>query len=433
MRAVWNPFRRRESLEERQITAPWILDLPDWQTTGNAAGEHVSSTSVLGLSAAWSAVGRLAHDVATLPVDVVVSDGETSRVLPGVRPAWLDEPGGGITRIDLLTQVMMSLLVSKHGEAFILTPRDAGQIQGLVVLDPDQVQPDTQTGQWSSLGQPLGPGELVVIRGLVLPGAMTSYGSWRGCGPVGYAREVFGGALATQKFGNAFFGNGAWTGTVIEVPGELGEVGQKALKAYIEERHRGAGRAHKIGILINGAKLSRPITFSPEDSQFLQSREFDLGEVARMFWLDPSMIGGKTGDSLTYSTLEGRGTHYVKFSLLHWLVRLETAFTTLWQSEGNDGEIRFNVEGLKRGSQKERADTYAQAIRDGWMTVDEVRALENLPPLGAQEDMRNLVEMVQKIYLGVGTVMTSAEAREILNRAGANLQGPGPADGGGNG
>jgi len=354
-------------------------------------------------------------------------------VVPDARPRWLDEPGNGLTRVDLITQVMMSLLVSKHGEAFILTPRDAGQIQGLVVLDPDQVQPDPETGQWSSLGQPLGPGELTVIRGLALPGAMTSYGSRRGCGPVGYAREVFGGALATQKFGNAFFGNGAWTGTVVEVPGELGEMGQKALKAYIEERHRGAGRALKIGVLINGAKLSRPITFSPEDSQFLQSREFDLGEVARMFWLDPSMIGGKTGDSLTYSTLEGRGTHYVKFSLLHWLVRLELALTTLWQSEGNDGEVRFNVEGLKRGSQKERFDAYAVALDKGFMTVDEVRALENMRPLGAREDVRNLVEMVQKIYLGVGTVMTASEAREILNRSGANLQGPGPGDGGGNG
>lgn len=378
---MW-PFKRSQQLEERQITAPWIMDLPDWWATGNAAGEHVNSTSVLGLSAAWSAVGRLSHDVSTLPIDVVISDGETRRPISR-RPRWLDEPGNGLTRIDLLTQVMMSLLVSKHGEAFILTPRDAGQIQGLVVLDPDQVQPDTETGQWTSLGQTLGPADLAVIRGLVLPGAMTSYGSWRGCGPVGCAREVFGGALAVQKFGNSFFGNGAWTGTVIEVPGELGEVGQKALKSYIEERHRGAGRAHKIGVLINGAKLSRPVTFSPEDSQFLQSREFDLGEVARMFWLDPSMIGGKTGDSLTYSTLEGRGTHYLKFSLLHWLVRLESVFTALWQSEGNDGEVRFNVEGLLRGSTKERYDSYAVGLASGFLTVDEVRALENLAPLGA--------------------------------------------------
>jgi HK97 family phage portal protein len=385
----------------------------------------VNSTSVLGISAAWSAVGRLTHDVSTLPIDVVISDGETRRPI-AARPAWLDDPGQGLTRIDLLGQIMMSLLVSKYGEAHILTPRDAGQIQGLVVLDPDKVQVD-DAGNVSAVGEPLGPADVVTIRGLM------PAGSRRGVGPVGYAREVFGGALAVQKFGNSFFGNGAWTGTVIEVPGELGEVGQKALKAYIEERHRGAGRAHKIGILINGAKLSRPVTFSPEDSQFLQSREFDLGEVARMFWLDPSMIGGKTGDSLTYSTLEGRGTHYVKFSLLHWLVRLEHALTVLWQSEGNDGEIKFRVEGLQRGSQKERFDAYAVALDKGFMTVDEIRGLENMAPLGAREDVRNLVEMVQKVYLGVGTVMTAAEAREILNRAGANLQGPGPGDGGGNG
>jgi HK97 family phage portal protein len=376
MRAVWNPFRRNQPLEERQITAPWIMDLPDWWTTGNAAGENVNSTSVLGISAAWSAVGRLTHDVATLPIDVVVSDGETRRPITA-RPRWLDEPGQGLTRLDLLGQIMMSLLVSKYGEAYILTPRDAGQIQGLVVLDPDKVQVD-DAGNVSAVGEPLGPADVITIRGLM------PAGSRRGVGPVGYAREVFGGALAVQKFGNAFFGNGAWTGTVIEVPGELSENGQKAIKSYIEERHRGAGRAHKVGVLINDAKLSRPVTFSPEDSQFLQSREFDLGEVARMFWLDPSMIGGKTGDSLTYSTLEGRGTHYVKFSLLHWLVRLEYAFTTLWLSEGNDGEVKFNVNGLLRGSTKERYDSYEVGLRAGFLTVPEVRALEDLPPLDGQ-------------------------------------------------
>lgn len=391
---MW-PFRRREprqpledleDLEERMIQAPWIIDFPDWYAGGNVSGEQVTSESVLGLSAAWSAVGRLSHDVATLPIDVVVSDGQTSRVAPELRPRWLDEPGNGLTRLDLLTQVMMSLLVSQHGEAFILTPRTDGRIESLAVLDPDQVQPDPEVlGVWSSMGQTLTPDVLTVIRGLVLPGAMMSNGSRRGVGPVRYAREVFGSALATQRFGASFFGNGAWAGAVVEVPGELSEVGQKALKAYIEERHRGARNAHKIGILLNGAKLSRPITFSPEDSQFLQSKEFSIGDIARMFWLDPSMIGGSTGNSLTYSTLEGRGSHYVKFSLLHWLVRLEYAFTALWRSEGQEGDIRFNVEGLKRGSQKERFDAYAIAIDKGFMTVDEVRALENLAPLGAAQ------------------------------------------------
>lgn len=375
---MWNPFRRREPLEERQITAPWIMDLPDWWTAGNAAGENVNATSVLGLSPAWSAVGLLSDSISTLPVDAILVEGDR-RVPSPIRPRWLDEPGQGLSRIDMLGQVMASLLVSKYGEAHILTPRTQGTVEGLVVLDPDRVQVD-DNGNVSAVGEPLGPADVITIRGLMLPGTR------QGIGPVGYAREVFGGALATQKATSAFWGNGSWTGAVIEVPGELSENGQKALKSYIEERHRGAGRAHKIGVLINGAKLSRPLVFSPEDSQFLGTRDFQVADVARMFRVPPEMIGGKSTDSLTYATLEGRGTHFVTYSLLHWLIRLEWAFTTLWRSEGgpDNGEVKFNVRGLLRGSTKERYDSYEVGLRAGFLTVDEVRAYEDLPPLGEQ-------------------------------------------------
>jgi HK97 family phage portal protein len=374
-----NPFRRTQpnQLEQRALMAWWAADLEPYQ---NVSGERVSSTSVLGLSAAWSAVGTISDSIATLPVDAVLEEGDT-RIPSPDKPIWLDEPGNDLTSIDVRGQILVSLLL--RGEAFILTPRtDNGEVQGLVVLDPDKMTQDPETKNWSAVGQDLGPGELVIIRGLMLPG------STRGCSPVTYAREVFGGALATQKFGNAFFGNGAWTGAIIEVPGPLSEDGQKAIKAYVNENHKGAANAHKVGVLVDDAKLSRPLTFSPEDSQFLQSKDHNVGDIARMFWLDPSMIGGTTGDSLTYSTLEGRGTHFVKFSLLRWIVRYEDAMTRLWKSEGGpeNGKVKLNVNGLLRGSTKERADVYALALDPdkGWMTVNEVRALEDMAPIEEQ-------------------------------------------------
>lgn len=350
------------------------LDMP----TPNASGVRVSSESILGLSAAWSAVGLLSDSISTLPVDAVIAAGD-QRIPSPDRPGWLDDPGGGLSRIDLLGQIMTSLLVSKHGEAHILTPRDVGQVQGLVVLNPDKVQIDETTGQVSVAGEPLGPGEVVTIRGLMLPGCK------RGTGPVGAAREAFGSALATQTFGAAFFGNGAWTGATVEVPGSLSEDGQKAVRAFINERHRGASNAHKIGVLTEGAKLGRPLQFSPEDSQFLQTKEFQVGDVARMFRVPPEMIGGTSGSSMTYATLEGRQAHFLKYSLLHWLIRIEGALTRLWRSEGGPftGEIKFNVDGLLRGSTKERYDAYQVALAGGWLTLPEIRALENLPPLGA--------------------------------------------------
>lgn len=368
--------------ERRRMT--WWAQ--DWEEPiGTVAGEPVTDRTILGLSAAYAAVGLISDSISTLPVDVFTEDGERRVPVPkAARPRWLDRPGGGLSRIDFLNQIVTSLLV--HGEALILTPRDDnGQVAGLVVMEPAEVQLSPE-GIYSALGQDLSPFEILHIRGLMLPSSKKA--EQRGIGPIKHAREAFAAASATQKFGSAFFGNGAWTGQIVEVPGSLSEDGQKALKAYINDTRRGAARAHKIGVLVDGAKISRPITFSPEDSQFLQTREFQVSDIARMFRVPPEMIGGKSGDSLTYATLEGRSTHFVKFSLLHWIVRIEEALTALWHSEdgSEDGRIKLNVNGLLRGSTKERYESYAIAIDKGWLTVDEVRALEDLPPRTEEGD-----------------------------------------------
>jgi HK97 family phage portal protein len=347
----------------------------DWEGPfGPTAGMPVNSTSIMGLSAAWNAVSLLSDSIATLPADVVLDLGDRREPVSDVnRPLWLDNPGNGLSRIDFLNQAMVSLLIK--GEAIFLTPRIGPQVVGLKLLDPSAVQ--INDGRYTAGGQELGPDEILHVRGLMMPG------DTRGMGVVTYAREAMSGAMAAQRFGEAFFGNGAWMGTAVEVPGVLSEDGQKALIAYINERHRGPSRAHKIGVLTEGAKLSRPLTFSAEDSQFLETREFQVADIARWFRVPPEMIGGNSTDALTYSTLEGRGTHFVRYSCLPWIVRLEQGLTSLWRSEGGptNGQIKLNVNGLLRGSTKERYDAYKVGLDGGWLTKNEIRALEDLPPM----------------------------------------------------
>lgn len=359
----------------------------DWESPfGPTAGMPVTSSSIMGLSAAWNAVGLLSDSIATLPADAVLDLGDRREPVPDAdRPTWLDNPGNGLSRIDLLNQTVVSLLIK--GEAFILTVRSGAQVMGLKVLDPSAM--NFYEGRWHAAGERLEPDELVVVRGLMMPG------SERGMGVITYAREALSGALATQKFGEAFFGNGAWMGATVEVPGVLSEDGQKAIIAYVNERHRGPSRAHKINILTEGAKLSRSLTFSPEDSQFLETREFQVADIARMFRVPPEMIGGKSTDALTYSTLEGRSTHFVKYSCLPWIVRIEQALTQLWRSEGGpeNGHIKLNVNGLLRGSTKERYDSYQVGLAAGFLTQNEVRALEDLPPIEeTPKEMDNVEE-----------------------------------------
>lgn len=367
-------FNRRARQEERAITWAMIgLDPAEFQTI---AGKIVSSTSVMALSAAWSAVSQVADGISTLPLQAIIKDGRES-IPASDPPLWLDTPNGGLTRIDVVNQLVSSLLL--HGNAYFLTPQALGQFTALMPLDPGQVTPPQPTARMEPYrvsGEEMKPGELTHIRGLMLPGAT------EGLSVLKYAKESFGSALATQAFGAAFFGNGAWPGVVVEVPGQLSPVGKKNVNEFFNREHQGADRAHRLLTLTEGAKLNR-MTFSPDDAQFLETREFQVADIARFFRVPPELIGGKSTDSLTYSTLEGRNAYLVTVTYLPWIVRIEHALTQVWRGEGGppDGEIKFNLNGLLRGSVKERYDSYAIGLSNGFLTVDEVRAFEDLPPL----------------------------------------------------
>jgi HK97 family phage portal protein len=357
---------------EQRSMAWWSKD---WEAPfGPTAGMPVNSKSLLGLSAAWSAVGLLADSISTLPAIAFVEQGD-ERIPFNDPPRWLNNPGNGLTRIDLLNQAMVSLLI--RGEAFFLVARNGLEVDRLAIADPITVSIDERGYRLG--GEEITPGyDVFHVRGLMLPGDN------RGAGVVTYARESISSALATQKFGEAFFGNGAWVGATVEVPGALSEDGQKAIRAYMNETHRGPARAHQIGVLTEGAKLSRELTFSPEDSQFLGTRAFQVADIARFFRVPPDMIGGPSGDAHSqYSTLETKSANFVKFSCLPWIIRIEQALTNIWHSEGAppEGVIKLKLDGLLRGSTKERYDAYKVALDAQFLTINEVRALEDLPPL----------------------------------------------------
>lgn len=372
-------FRKRAQTEERAITWALIgLDPTEFQTL---AGKVVSSTSIMALSAVWDAVGLVADGIATLPLQAIIKNGAESEPAPEP-PLWLADPGGGLTRIDMVNQLVSSLML--RGNGYFLTPQAMGSYTGVIPLDPSMVMappvttplPERARAKYRVAGEEVSPGELMHIRGLMLPGTL------EGLSVIALAKEVFGSALATQAFGAAFFGNGAWPGAVVEVPNQLSPTGRKNIEEWINRDHQGADRAHKLLTLTEGAKLTR-MTLAPEEAQFIQTREFQVADVARLFRVPPEMIGGKSTDSLTYSTLEGRNTYLVTVTYLPWIIRLEHAFTQLWHSEGGpeNGEIKFNVNGLLRGSTKERYDSYEIGLRNKFLTVDEVRAYEDLPPL----------------------------------------------------
>jgi HK97 family phage portal protein len=126
----------------------------------------------------------------------------------------------------------------------------------------------------------------------------------------------------------------------------------------------------------------QPISIKPEESQFVESMRFNVSTIARLFNVPPELIAGEAGNSLTYANTAAQALHFTKFSLQPWLGRIERALSRLLPSTQF---VKLNPDALLRSTTKERFDAYAVALSNGFMTTDEVRDLEDLPPLSPSQ------------------------------------------------
>lgn len=344
------------------------------------AGQAVTPTTALNLVAVYSCVRLLAESVAALPVEAVRTEGDTRT--PSAAPAWLTAPNPDMTGQELIEQCMASLTLQGNAYVYVVRSPSTGSPLELWPLHPDALRVErTQTGALVYTAQETGhrltpvdspsTGDLLHVRALTIPGSAV------GLAPVDLARESIGLGLAAQEYGARWFSQGASPSGVIEVDGPLTEAGAKMLAKQWAEDHVGSMRAHLPGVLTNGAKY-RPISVTPEQAQFLQTRQFQLTEIARLFRVPPHMLGAPSGETMTYANTEQWGTEFVTHSLRPWLVRLETAFSRLLPDGSN---VRFRAEGLLRGDSKARADFYASGLSNGWLVPNEARRWEDLPPL----------------------------------------------------
>jgi HK97 family phage portal protein len=344
---------------------------------GTKSGKRVTYDTAMTVSAVYGSVRILSDNISTLPLDTFQRiDGTRRPYRP--RPEWLNFTDGPYNRIEVLGQVMVSLLLD--GNAYIATYRDrSGLIVWLEVLDPRQVEPEKvgSTIRYSVNGQPsVDALDILHITGMMMPGAV------KGISPVTAARETIGLAIAATAYGAAFFGNGAVPGSVVEVPGQLSADGIKALRAAWEERHRGAENAHRLAVITEGAKFSK-LTVDPEDAQFLETREFQVSDIARIYGIPPHLLSDASGSTSWGSGLAEQNTAFVQQSLRPWVERIEAAFTFALHTEGRPSNtfVKLNVDGLLRGSNKDRMMSYQIGLQNGLYTINEVRALEDLGPV----------------------------------------------------
>jgi HK97 family phage portal protein len=359
---MW-PFRRVK--RRQQMT---LEELLAESGTPTYAGMPVTADSSLRLSAVWAAVRLLADSVATLPLDVYrVGERE-----PLPTPPLLRAPAAGWALHEWLEAVMRSLLLRGNAYGVILDRSGTTLLPAQVELvNPDRVTPRTDDD-----------GRLVYrVGGVDWPAsaiwhvkAYRQAGLLAGLSPVEYARQSIGLGLAAEKYGGEWFAaGGVPTGTMRNSERTLSEVQAAEITDKI------TARIHRRQPLVYGSDWSySPIAVKPAEAQFIESRQFSVGEIARVYGVPAQMLGVDLTTSHTYSSTEQLSSEFVTYGLRPWLVRLETALARLLPP----GQYaRFNPGALLKASLRDRYEAHKLAIEAGFLTVNEVRELEDRPPL----------------------------------------------------
>lgn len=358
-----------------------------WQSAASGPA-NVTPEQAARLSAVFGCWRLLSDAVATLPGDTFTRQrGFLKPYRP--RPKYLDfqPPQGG--KIAYFSQVMLSLL--GDGNAFVATPRDElGVPVDLIPLDPAAVEVVREKGviSYRAGRETYGALDILHIPGMMFPGAL------RGMSPITAAREVIDGGLKAQQYGANFAANMAVPPAVIEVPSSGGDPTaerEKAKKvgALWQETH-GGSNAGRIGVLVGGAQL-KTIAVSPEDAQWLESRQFTVTEIARFYGVPPHLVADASNSTSWGSGLAEQNQMFGSFTLQPTTERIEEGHARLLTTHGlPDVFYRLNLDAKLRSAPKERAETAAIRIGNRSMTINEARAQEGQPPVPWGDDFTYL-------------------------------------------
>jgi HK97 family phage portal protein len=349
-------------------------------------GKQVTEESALTYTAVYAAVRILAETIASIPLHVYIRVGEDGKKRARGHPLYNilhNQPNTEMTAFSFWEVMMFGLLF--HGNCYAEIESDSfGDVTGLWPLLPQNMKVDRLDGEIIYLytlpeGKtvPIKKEQIFHVHGLSSNGLC-------GFSPLQMAREAIGLGLAAEEFGARFFSNGGNVSGVLEHPTELGDEGRDNLRRSFEETYSGLSRAHRLMILEEGMKYVR-IGIPPNEAQFLETRKFQVTEIARFFRVPPHMLADL--ERSTNNNIEHQSLEFVKFSIIPWGVRIEQ--TILWKlfsaQEKKYMFAEFSLEGLLRGDIKSRFEALHIARLDGIITADEWRAMENMNPLTPEQ------------------------------------------------
>lgn len=429
-----------------------------------AAGVTVTEKTSLGMPAVWSAVNLVAGTCASLPLHAF-KKGDRSRTIltAGVAADLLSNPHPDLVPYDFWEIVHAHRLL--WGNAYILMLRNRlGVISELWPIHPSRVK----VGRTSNTGE-----KVYAVDGGEDAGGLTYMGSENkilhlpafgydgisGVSPIRIAAQGIGLSLAAEEYGARLFGSGSLASGVLQTDQRLKPEQADALQSRWKAKVQGLQHAHEAVVLDSGTKFFQ-LTIPPEDAQFLQSRVFQVREIARMFGVPPHMLMDVEGSTSWGTGIEEQTLGFVIFTLRRWLIRTEQAITRILPP--GTVEAKYNLNGLLRGAPKDRADFYTKLWNIGVLSTNDIRELEDMAPVDGGDtryrplnmgllgggdvntvDPNNsnpagqgtgeltdtdralqLATIAQKAYLAVdgNKLLTPEEGRQLLNAAGAGLE-----------
>ena len=392
-------FRARDAPQNRTSGSAYSFFMG-----GSTSGKRVNERSSMQMTAVYSCVRILSEAVAGLPLHFYRYTDNGGKEKAADHPLYFllhDEPNPEMTSFVFREALMTHLLL--WGNAYSQIIRNGkGEVIALYPLMPDRMNverdskgqlyyeytvsmDDAPTVKGSMVILP--PSEVMHIPGLGFDGLV-------GYSPIAMAKNAIGMAIACEEYGAKFFANGAQPSGVLEHPGTLKDPAR--VRESWQSTFGGSHNANKVAVLEEGMKYT-PISISPEQAQFLETRKFQINEIARIFRVPPHMVGDLEKSS--FSNIEQQSLEFVKYTLDPWVSRWEQSMarSLLTAEEKKKYFVKFNVDGLLRGDYQSRMNGYAVGRQNGWMSANDIREFENLDRIPE--------EMGGDLYLVNGNMM----------------------------
>ncbi|MGO3686214.1 MAG: phage portal protein [Proteus vulgaris] len=354
----------------------------EWSGT-SSSGKIVTADKAMQLSAVWACVRLLSESISTLPIKIYKSESDGSRSLAKEHPIYrllCKQPNLEMTPSRFMLMVVASLCL--RGNSFIEKKYIGSKLVALEPLLPQNmtVKRSEQTGMLEyKYTDPLGQkirtipiNNIMHIRGFGMDGI---------CGmiPVKIGRDVIGAALSVEESAAKIFENGLQSSGFLSAEQPLNEEQRERIRSYLLS-FVGSKNAGKMMVLEGGMKYNN-VTMNPEAAQMLESRTFSIEEICRWFRVPPFMVGHMDKQSSWASSVEGMNMQFLTNTLRPLLVNIEQEISRCLLNGDDDYYAEFSVEGLLRADSAGRSAYYTTALQNGWMSRNDVRRLENLPPI----------------------------------------------------